>query len=237
MGVPATVPQLLPQGSGANGNVPLSGFGGGAKAVAPIVPTPSPVGSVNPANNPYALPAGGGAPAVPIGQNSGINWNDGSYTVTGDFKDTYGAGTGTAITDVLKNLGTSTDAAIQATENQVNQEATNQFSNIRATEAASGITPNSSSASLAAGDFFSNVNLGLQSTIAGMENQQEDTLLSALIGEGKAHGGDTSTWDSISSALGSFLPAFGAGANALNETAMSGTGTFSEILSALGALA
>jgi hypothetical protein len=187
---------------------------------------PTSVGGMAPAtaaqNNVFAPPAavapggavdGGVATQAPAGygtiptnnpsgvQGNNVNWVDGSNTVVGDFKDTYGAGTGTAITGVLQNMGTTNDSAIQALINQTNSAAGRQYSNIQAQEAAAGISPNSSTAGLAAGDFYSQVNEGLQTQIGQMESSQENTLLQTLLGEGAAHGGDPSLFDSI---LGGF---------------------------------
>ena len=171
-------------------------------------------------------------------QSNGINWNDGSNTVTGDFKDTYGSGTGTAITDVLQNLGTSTDSAVQATIANTNLEAGKQAANITSGEAASGVTANSSTAALAQGDFYSGVNSNLQSTVANMELGEENTLLGALTNEGSAHGSDSSFLGTLGDVLSGNESAISGlvstGANALNSTGASGSGTFSEILSALG---
>ena len=118
---------------------------------------------VVPGGTTLAPPTGGvpttaGVPTSGRTDLMGLNWNDGSNTVTGDFKDTYGAGTGTAISDVLKGLGTTTDSAVQATINNTSQLADKQYANIQAQEVAGGITPNSSTAALAAGDFYSGVN-------------------------------------------------------------------------------
>jgi hypothetical protein len=128
-----------------------------------------------------------------VAQTNDINWTGGSKTVTGDFEATYGKGTGDAITDVLKNLGTSTDSAVAATNANVNLEAGKQAANITSGEAASGVTANSSTAALAQGDFYAGVNSQLQSTDANMELNEENTLLSTLTGEGEAHGSDVST--------------------------------------------
>lgn len=219
MAMPLAVPgqeQMMP------GSVPTSSTAQATPAPVAANPGIAPLGTVQ--NNPFAAPtassagarattlnptAGGVAPTsqVPTGntvplppgtvQQNGINWNDGSNTVVGDFKDTYGAGTGTAITDVLKNLGTSTDQAVQATIANTNYAANQQYGNIQASEAASGITPNSSTAGLAAGDFYAGVNSQLQSTIANEELDEENTLLSTLTGEGQAHGTDPSTFDAV----------------------------------------
>lgn len=207
MATPAVIPNPM-QAVAA----PLT-TGGTAPAAIPMGATPGQTATAQAQANPFA-PAGAApvASAVPAGaaqnanpgavaQTNGINWNDGSNTVTGDFKDTYGAGTGTAITDVLKNLGTSTDSAVAATNANVNLEAGKQAANITSGEAASGVTANSSTAALAQGDFYAGVNSQLQSTDANMELNEENTLLGALTGEGEAHGSDVSTMSMIGEGL------------------------------------
>lgn len=210
MQVPAGTSTALGVGAGGtpNGAVPVN------NPAAPTSVGQSPMMAAQ--NNMYASPmqvdggqvvgqqaAPGAIPTTnPTGiQSTGVNWADGSNTVTGDFKDTYGAGTGTAITNVLQNMGTVNDSAIQALIAQTDTAANNQYGNIQAQQAAAGITPNSSAAALAAGDFYSQVNQGLQTNIGQMESQQQNTLLQTLLGEGSAHGGDPSLFDSI---LGGF---------------------------------
>lgn len=252
----ATVP-VLPLGQ----QQATSGAVNGGVAAAGSVPSPST--SVKPIleqqQNVYA-PSGAGTgtlSAVPGGtatpgltplttptsgvQQNGINWADGSNTVTGDFSDTYGKGTGTAITSVLQNLGTSTDSAVQALVANTNLAAGQQYGNIQATEAAGGVTPNSSTAALAAGDFYSNVNSQLQQTVSGMELGEENTLLGALTNEGSSHGSDSSFLGTLGDVLSGNESAIsglaGDSANALNETSASGTGGLSSILSMVGELA
>lgn len=190
----------LPQATAPNGLVPMG-------------TAPSPSGVVNPLTatsaNPYATTSGA--------TQGGIPWTEGSNTVGGDFNATYGQGTGTAIGSVLSNLGTSTDQAVTALTQNTNLEANNQYANIQAQEAAGGVTPNSSTAALAQGDFYSQVNSSLQSQVAGMESSEEDTLLNALMTEGSAHGGDTSTLDSITSALGSIVPGLSSAASGVSS--------------------
>lgn len=231
----------------ATSQVPMPGMGGASNGTTPVAVdggVPVSAGSTGSginttAQNPYAAP--GSAPVSTV-QGSPINVSasqgqDASNSLAGDFEATYGQGTGTAITDVLGNLGTTNDAAIQATINQTNTAANQQYGNIQAQEAAGGVTPNSSTAALASGDFYSQVNQGLQSTISGMENNQENTLLSTLMTEGQAHGPDESGFQSAMDVMSPITSLVGGGANALNSTSASGTGGFSEILSALGALA
>lgn len=219
--LPLDATTRIPQ-TNAGGNGPL------ASSAAPVSALPNIVPMGTTQANPYAAPTatpgaqtlnptipGSGAP-----QTNGINWNDGSYTVTGDLKDTYGAGTGTAISQALQGLGTTTDAAVQATIANTQIAADKQYGNIQAQEAASGITPNSSTAALAAGDFYSGVNAQLSEQIGKMEMSEEDTLISTLLGTGKDHGADSSTLDSIFNAysdwqtittdiVGAVAPAFG----------------------------
>jgi hypothetical protein len=198
----STVPLNRAQVPGAIQTQPLASATGGT-----AVPTSMDTLQTNPYAAPTATPGAAGTGLVPTTSTAGttqtspINWADGSNTVTGDFKDTYGAGTGKAITSVLSNLGTSTDSAVQALIANTNLEAGKQEANMQAGRAASGITPNSSAAALGDADFQATVNTGLQSTIANMENSEETELLQSLTNEGSAHGSDGSTLDSIMSYL------------------------------------
>jgi hypothetical protein len=134
-------------------------------------------------------------------QSTGINWNGGAKTVTGDFEATYGKGTGDAITQVLQNMGTATDSAVKSTTAATDAAATKEYADIRSNEAGAGVTANSSTAALASGDFYSGVNTGLQSTISNMELNEENTLLSTLVGEGTEHGSDSSTMHAVGAGL------------------------------------
>ena len=129
--------------------------------------------------------------------SSGLSTQGGSNTGLGDFQATYGKGTGTQLYNTLAGLGTSTNAAVQATNAQVLDAASKQYANIQAQQAAAGISPDSSAAALAAGDFNSQVNLGLQATDAQLEQQGLNTLISSLTGEGTAHGPDVGFWGTI----------------------------------------
>jgi len=237
MATSAVLPNPL-QGAGTN---PLSGGSGAATPAAiPMGATPGQTPIAAGQANPFmpagaapvasAVPAGAAQSANPgaIAQTNDINWNGGSKTVTGDFQATYGQGTGTAITDVLKNLGTSTDSAVAATNANVNLEAGKQAANITSGEAASGVTANSSTAALAQGDFYAGVNSQLQSTDANMELNEENTLLSALTGEGEAHGSDVSTMSMVGEGLSaagsavSMIPGWGTVAGAGMEAVGAG---------------
>ena len=236
MATPAVLPNPL-QGAGTN---PLSSGGGAATPAIPMGATPgqTPIaaGQANPFMPAGAVPVASAVPAGTtqnvnpgaVAQTNDINWNGGSNTVTGDFQATYGQGTGTAITDVLKNLGTSTDSAVAATNANVNLEAGKQAANITSGEAASGVTANSSTAALAQGDFYAGVNSQLQSTDANMELNEENTLLSALTGEGEAHGSDVSTMSEVGEGLSaagsavSMIPGWGTVAGAGMEAVGAG---------------
>lgn len=237
--LPAISPTNLRQGTGTDTGIGVGGASNGQTLMPSLLPT----GGANPGQAPIANPYTPPGVTVPSGgvpgtnQGSPVTWGTGDHSVVGDFQASYGKGTGTAITQVLQNLGTSTDSAVQATTNAVDQAANQQYANIRATQAASGITPDSSAAALASGDFFSNVNTNLQSTIANMENNQESTLLSALMNEGEAHGGDQSTFQSIMNMIPGLSSIIGSGANIANTLPGIGTGAASSFLDAVGALA
>lgn len=200
--------------------VTAKNVGGGGGAVPSPNPAPPPIPSTAvPAtgtSNP-TIPFGG-APQVPVGSPSqpvlgqpngtagtgistGLSTNYGDYTLAGDFAQTYGKGTGTALEGVLANLGTSTDNAVEATNNATLQAAQKQAANITSGEAAAGVSADSSTAALAQGDFASTVNSNLSSQDAQMELGEENTLISALQTEGGAHGSDTSGWDTFANVL------------------------------------
>jgi hypothetical protein len=202
---------------GGSGTLPQTG-GGAATAGQPF-------GGVS-----TVLPT---SPTSPINISNGINWTDGSNTVIGDFKDTYGSGTGKALAGVLSTLGTSTNSAVQATNQSILQAANDQYANVLSQEAARGISPDSSSHALASGDFNAKVNQVIASTDANMQLSELGTLISALQNEGQGHGHDSSWTDSF----GDILGLVGGGANAaLSAGVGGGSGTISSILSGLAML-
>lgn len=207
----ATATNSLVPGTGAEiGNLQA---GAGVAASMPgqsSTALPSPTTAINPTataqTNPYSAPTSTGVPQTsPLPTavaSNGVTFNTGDKSVTGDFQQTYGYGTGTALAGALSGLGTSTDTAVAATTNATNTAANQQYANIQAQQAAAGITPNSSAAALAAGDFYSNVNSSLQSTIGNMELNEEGTLINSLTNEGSAHGSDQSGWDTFGDVIG-----------------------------------
>lgn len=207
---------------------PISTIGaaGGAGSTAMPVAMPGALPAPNKgAGTPLApgvpgTPAGGTAPPVytpnytspgqmitPTGISQGLNTQDGSHTLTGDFKDTYGAGTGTALAGVLGNLGTATDGAVKATNAAIQADAMKSSANIASGEAASGVTANSSTAALAQGDFWAGVNQNIASVDANMQLTEENQLIGALQNEGTAHGSDVSTFDSVMAGINGGLGA------------------------------
>ena len=178
-------------------------------------------GSTGPGASTYGQPFGGLPTTLPSSPtsgmpsiSSGLSTQDGSNTLVGDFSDTYGKGTGTALAGILANLGTSTNSAVQATNANVLNAANNQYANILGQEAATGISPDSSSHALTAGDFNAQVNSNLASVDANMETQGLNTLISALQGEGSAHGPDGSALDTLGNVLGLAGGAAGAASEA-----------------------
>jgi hypothetical protein len=221
-----------PNGGVLGATVPTATFKGGI--------TGGPVGSTGvgastagqpfgvPTNQYGTVPTGTGtgttslsgfqAPSI----SSGVSTTGGDNTTLGDFQQTYGKGTGTALEGVLAGLGTSTNAAVEATNAEVLQSAGIQQANMRAQQAASGISPDSSAAALASGDFAAQVNTSLQATDAQLENQGLDTLISSLTNEGKAHGTDLSAWDTFGDVLNAGAGIIGTGIGAMTGTASLG---------------
>lgn len=154
----------------------------------------------------------GGDPTTPgtQGVSNGLSNVDGDYTLTGDLKQTYGAGTGQAISNVLSNLGTSTDNAVTAFTNEAMQAADKGYANIGSSLAAAGTSKDSSTYGLASGDYWSGVNANINATTSQMQLSEENTLLSTLLGTGAAHGPDSSGWDTLGSVISGASSAAGA---------------------------
>lgn len=133
--------------------------------------------------------------------SSGLDTSDGSYTVKGDFKDVYGAGTGSTLVDILGNLGTAENSVFKAVQDNTLQAAERQKADMYASNAARGISPDSSSAALYNSDFDSQVNSNLMMESAGLQNQGLQTIISALTNEGQAHGSDDSAWETFGDVL------------------------------------
>lgn len=238
----ATLPMTQPGNPNQQGGLPVNPMGtpstqnGGV--VGATVPTAKAVsGTTGTGASTYGQAFGGVSTTLPTvnsqatGISSGLSTVDGSNTLVGDFSDTYGKGTGTALATILAGLGTSTDSAVTATNNQILQAAGLQQANMTATQAAHGVSSDSSTAALATGDFNAQVNTALQSTDANMELSEYNTLISSLQQEGTAHGGDSSWTDS----LGSILGLGGSAAGAISEGFGIG-GTTGSILDALSSL-
>jgi hypothetical protein len=180
---------------------------------------------------------GVGTIAVPTtGISSSLSTTDGSNTLVGDFKDTYGNATGTALADTIANLGTATDAAVTTTNQSILNAAGIQQANLEATDAAHGVSADSSSAALSLGDFNSQVSQQIATTDSQMELSEENTLISALQDEGTAHGPSSSFMGSLSDFLsGGGLSAISGGASAAENTTGAGgaLGTTLDILAGL----
>jgi hypothetical protein len=149
-----------------------------------------------------------GIPTTPIGTvptsgtsfqapsiSSGISTVGGDNTALGDYQQTYGKGAGTQLFNSVANLGTATNSAVQATNAEVLAAADRQKANMRAQQAAQGVSPDSSSAALASSDFEAQVNRNLTAVDSQMELGGLDTLLASLQSEGSKHGQDESGWD------------------------------------------
>lgn len=199
-----------------------------------LLPTLSPGQGIGASTLPIspAAPASTGIGVPTTGISAGLNTADGSNTLTGDFKDTYGSGTGKALAGVLGGLGTATDAAVTSTNQGILDAAGRQVSNLQATNAAHGVSADSSSAALGLGDFNSQVSQTIASTDSQMELSEENTLIGALQNEGSAHGADSSFWDTFTSDV---LPLVGDAAGVLSGIPGMGK-TASGVFDALSAL-
>lgn len=245
----STMPMMQPQNPNQAAGTSMSpmSYTAPASPLAATVPVTPKIGQPTGVGASTAgTPFGGAATTMPtvgapISISSGISTADGSNTMTGDFKDSYGSGTGTALAGVLGNLGTATDAAVQATNQGILTAAGMQQANLTAGQAAAGISRDSSSASLQNADFASQVNQTIASTDAGMQLNEENTLISALQSEGQEHGHDSSWTDSIGDVFG-LLNSGGSAAqagnsnNSNNSNNSSGSGGISPIISMLAML-
>jgi hypothetical protein len=147
-----------------------------------------------------SLPTGNPAPGagggfVPGGNINASTSEGGSKTLLGDFQATYGQGTGTALAGTLGNLGTATSNAEQLMINPTMQAAERGWGDIQASMGSRGVSADSSTAGLAAGDYWGQVSQGISSASGNIALNEQQQLLSGLTGEGQAHGSDVSGWD------------------------------------------
>lgn len=166
-----------------------------------------------------AAPAAGGYdPATGVSNPNASTQEAGSKTLLGDLQSIYGQGTGTAVGNVLGNLGTTTSTAAEQMIGPAMQAAQSGWSNIQTGMGARGVSADSSTAGLAAGDYWGQVSQGISSELGQIGLHEEDTLINALTGAGTAHGGDQSGWDTF----GSVMSGIGNAAVKLGSSALSG---------------
>lgn len=223
----------VPGGSGGPQSMALNPLGGTSIANPNISPiTATLPGVSNPTNTYGAVPVGGTAPAGGYNPASGVSnpnastQEAGSKTLLGDLQSIYGQGTGTAIGNVLGNLGTTTSTAAEQMIGPAMQAAQLGWSNIETGMGARGVSADSSTAGLAAGDYWGQVSQGISSELGKIGLSEEDTLINALTGAGTAHGGDQSGWDTFGSVMS------GLGGAALKVAGM-GTGGGATVMSSL----
>jgi hypothetical protein len=114
------------------------------------------------------------------------------------------------LANTLAGLGTSTSNAVSATNSEIEANAARSQANMTASQAAHGVSSDSSTAALATGDFNSQVNQTIASTDAQMQLNEQNTLIQSLFQEGQAHGGDTSWMQTLGSVLSGAESAIGA---------------------------
>jgi hypothetical protein len=232
----ATAP-TIPMGH-ANMRTTGGGLPGGVADApgSPITNTlPQNPASGQPTQNPWqGLSTTPGAGVTSIG-GAPISTANTDNSFAGDFTQTYGQGTGQVLANTLAGLGTSTSNAVSATNAEIEAAAGRQYANMQATQAAHGVSSDSSSAALAAGDFNSQVNQTIASTDANMQLAEENTLINSLFKEGTAHGGDSSFMGSLGNVFGSGIIGSVGSAVSQGISAIS-PGTNTSLLDSLGGL-
>lgn len=164
--------------------------------------------------------AGGFNPAAGVTNMSATTKEAGDFTAAGDLQAIYGRGTGSAIANVLGGLGTTTSIAEQNMIGSTMAAAQRGYGNIEAGMGARGVSADSSTAGLAAGDYWGQVAQGIAGETGQIGLQEEQTLLSALTGAGQAHGGDVSGWQQF----GNVMQGIGQAGLQLGTAALSGSG-------------
>ena len=139
----------------------------------------------------------------------------GSFTTLGDFEQTYGRGTGGAISSILSGLGTGASQAMQLSNQATMDAAQKQWANQQAQMAAAGVNPAGSSANLAWGDFASTVNAQMAAQNAALAENEQSLLLSNLTGEAQLHGQDVSTMQNVLKGIGTAADIAGGVAGAM----------------------
>lgn len=137
--------------------------------------------------------AGGGFTTGNVNPNAATT-QAGSKTMLGDFQQTYGQGTGTAIANVLGSLGTTTSSAEQLMLQPTEMAANMQLANIQAGQAAAGVSADSSTAALTAAGLGGQESAAIAGEMGTIGLNEEQMLLGALTGEGTKHGSDVSGW-------------------------------------------
>lgn len=188
---------------------------GGVQPLAATIP-----GSTGGNVNTNMATTGGFNPSSGVTDPNAATHGAGSYTLTGDLQATYGQGTGTALANVLANLGTTTSTAAQQMIIPSMQAAQAGWGNIEAGMGARGVSADSSTAGLAAGDYWGNVSQGISSEMGQIGLTEEQTLMQALTGLGTAHGPDVSGWDQF----GNIMKGLGGTATQLGTAALLGPG-------------
>lgn len=173
------------------------------------------------ATNTTTAAAGGFVPSSGNTNPNTATQEAGAKTMLGDFQATYGQGTGTALANALGNLGTTTSVAANQMIGPAMQAAQQGWQNIEQGMGARGVSADSSTAGLAAGDYWGQVNQGISSELGQIGLNEEQTLLQALQGEGAAHGSDVSGWDTF----GNVMSGLGGIAGQVLGAAIPGGGT------------
>lgn len=220
--------QTVPAGPQSNNPMGNSVFSN-LSAASPVAATLPNYPGLN-VNQPGGL--SGSVPTTNPAGFSGTAQTGQDFSVTGDFQQTYGRGTGTEIASELGGLGTQYSEALNMMDTATINAAQKQYGNVKAQMAAAGVDPGSSAAALMSSDFSSHLTDTLSSNAAQLGLQEEQMKLGGLTGEGQAHGSDVSGWDQF----GSVMQSIGGAAAGLGEAYFTGGGSLSGMLGGLGGL-
>lgn len=226
----------VPGGGGGSTSMQLNPLGQNpmmtAAATSPVAAT-LPGGGTIPTvpGSPVTTSTGGYNPSAGLTNINAPTHGAGSKTLAGDLQAIYGQGTGTAIGNVLSNLGTTTSIAAEQMIQPTMQAAQQGYGDIEAAMGARGVSADSSTAGLAAGDYWGKVSQGISQEMGQIGLTEEQQLLQSLTGAGQTHGGDVSGWQTF----GNVMQGLGQAGLGLGEAyltgGMAGTGSITGGLS------
>jgi hypothetical protein len=165
--------------------------------------------------------AGGYNPTTGAGLTTPTSGTGLDYTAMGDLQQTYGRGMGTAIGNVLGTLGTTTSSAEQLMMQPTLQAEQQGIASVQGTLAAQGYSPGSSAGAIGTANVEAQTNAQIAQEMGSIGLNEEQMLLSSMMGEGQAHGSDVSGWD----VFGQVMSGIGNAAVGIGEASLMGGGS------------